>query len=65
MPGASDAMPSITSRSTEAPVGLFGEQTNTTSGWNTRTCALACDRVNSKFIRRAPSQLVPVFAATI
>ena len=40
-PGASAATASITSRSSAVPVGLFGEQRNTTSGWNTRTCALA------------------------
>jgi hypothetical protein len=43
---------------------LFGEQTNTMSGWYTRTCALACSASSSKLLRRVPPiQRVPVTVA--
>ena len=47
------------------PVGLFGEHRNTTSGWYTRTCAIACSGVSSNLALRWPSShLVAVTSAS-
>ena len=64
-PGASHAIASTVSRLSAVPVGLFGEQTKTMSGWNTRTWALALLRAELEAAVRCPSsQPVPVALAS-
>ena len=65
MPGADSTTTATMSNDSAVPVGLFGEQRNTTSGACSRTCATTSDVDSPKSAPRRPSiHRVPVPAAS-